>query len=369
MDAKIFPATLMAFLVPIILLIIFVKTSQSNESIGKKNIPVLSKEQMQELAKGFGIGSSSKSEILGSSIESSVNNNNDIRLLNINGNKKGTSKSANENFVTESLINLHQLWPMFYFFSVVMTYMSYTWPGMLLKIKEDGTKMRQFLMTSKGKQKSYLFAFIFSDLLVSFLAFFVLMIVCKLLCFGWADGWSILTFSTFELNLIFTLTLYQLSQLFVIGYLVANIFKTEKSLMTWHNLLSLIGFGVLCFLSWLSFDARVMQMPNIISNSQTISNLNIDWWKTGLNYLCYPKLAINMLISKLPLFVEEIRGTSNSFSKPIKDRILFFSKSNQEVYGGWSFNFLLLTCHNIAYFLIWCYVDKVKFSFHTKKDG
>ena len=87
MDANIFPATLMAFLVPIILLIIFVKTSQSNESIGKKNIPVLSKEQMQELAKGFGIGSSSKSEILGSSIESSVNNNNDIRLLNINGNK------------------------------------------------------------------------------------------------------------------------------------------------------------------------------------------------------------------------------------------------------------------------------------------
>lgn len=109
-------------------------------------------------------------------------------------------------------------------------------------------------MTSKGSLSAYLSALICTDYIVILASCATSLVTCKLLCFGFSEGFNLLNFGWLETQLVVILSLYLLLTLLLTGYSVTLLFKREKSYLTWNNMIGMGGLALVYLAAFFSVD-------------------------------------------------------------------------------------------------------------------
>jgi hypothetical protein len=112
-------------------------------------------------------------------------------------------------------------------------------------------------MTSKGSLSAYLSALVLADYIVILATCFTSLVTCKLLCFGFSEGFQVLNFSSLDVFIVLILSLYLVSTLLFTGYLVTILFKREKSYLTWNNMIGMAGLGLVYIIGFFSLEFTI----------------------------------------------------------------------------------------------------------------
>ena len=276
----------MAFILPFLVIVIFIKTSQGIEDQKKK----------------------------------------DIKNLDID-----------PKMIPQNTFDLQKIWPVFYTLTIVLSYMSFRWPGMSIRLLEHDSKIRYFLRTAKGSRAAYLLSIIATDILLIAFVLFAVMILAKYLC---KAGDSLILLSATEIKLGGSLLLYQTNMLLLHGYIVSFLFASYRSYLSYYALASMACFAAQGGLVYLSLDytARIAQTG----------------FQRVLNYALFAKLNLNAMITFVDI-PAELHG--------------YLKETNRKRHGGYEFNTWLALAHSFVYFLVIYYLDSRKYASYRRKEG